>query len=564
MSLHSIKTYFNSEHRLLCLMLITLITSISLGLDAPLSKSLLITHFGVFLLWQPFYNNEVAFSNTSLVVLIAGTVLFITWINPWLIIFWVLLLSSLLNGRIFARGLNRATYGLAVVILFLELTLVLTPNLFNLSGISQHIQTSINIFLLVMTIPLLIVPTTDAESTHVDFIRGFMIVLLTLFLCMGSVIATLTTGQNYLNSLAVTTMIAALFLFSASFLWAPRAGFSGIAQLWEKYLLNIGGPFEQWISRLAILEVNTKIDPDAFLKLSIHDLLERHWVIGVYWKTEFGEKIEGVESTNLVKYEDPKINLALYSNSTIGPALMLHSRLLLSVLTFYYRAKLQERQLINQAHMRAVYETGSKLTHDVKNILQSTQTLTQVIESSNSNDEQSHNLLQKQLPLLTKRLKTTLEKLSMPSNVEAETCSISKWWAQIKSRYENRSMVFYEKINSDLQIVTDVFESVTENLLENARQKRFVEPDIEITVHLHCDSDGFELMISDSGSAMPDAIKASLFKTVITSENGYGIGLYQSGQQAKNAGYNLSLKKNISGDVCFLLSNKNILSSDNP
>lgn len=544
-------------------MLIALITSITLGLDTPLSKSLLITHFGLFLLWQPVYKQEATFSSTSLIFLIACIVLFITWINPWLIIFWVLLLSSLLNGRVFARGLNRATYGLAVVILFLELTLVLTPNLFNLSAIHQNAQTSINVFLIVMALPLLFIPAAASESTHVDFIRGFMIVLLTLFLCMGSVIATLTTGQNYLYSLAATTMVAALFLFTASFLWAPRAGFSGIAQLWEKYLLNIGGPFEQWISRLAILEVNTKIDPDTFLKLSIENLLERHWVIGVYWKTEFGEKTEGDVSKNLVIYEDPKINLVLYSNSTIGPALMLHSKLLLSVLTFYYRAKLQERQLINQAHMRAVYETGSKLTHDVKNILQSTQTLTQVIESSDSNNEQSHQLLKKQLPLLTKRLKTTLEKLSMPSNAEAETCSITKWWAQIQSRYENRSMAFYGKINSDLQIVTDVFESVTENLLENARQKRFVESDIEITVHLHCDDDGFELMVSDSGSAMPDAIKAYLFKTVITSENGYGIGLYQSGQQAKNAGYDLSLKENISGDVCFLLTNKKILSSNN-
>ena len=273
MSLHTIKIYFNSEHRLLCLMLITLITAIMIGVETPLAKSLLITHFGLFLLWQPIFKQEVAFSISSLILLIASTAIFIVWVNLWSTTFWVLLLSSLLNGRIFARRFNRATYGLAVIILFLELILVLTPSLFVLPGIHQSAQTSINLLLILLALPLLIFPTTTKVSTHVDFIRGFMIVLLTLFLCMGSVIATLTTGQNYLHSLAVTTVIAALFLFSASYLWSPRAGFSGIAQLWQKYLLNIGGPFELWISKLADLEVNTKIDPDTFLQLSIQNLL---------------------------------------------------------------------------------------------------------------------------------------------------------------------------------------------------------------------------------------------------------------------------------------------------
>ena len=558
MPLHKIQTYFNSEHRLLCLMLITLITSITLGVDTPVAKSLLITHFGFFLLWQPIYKKEVSFSTSNLIVLIFCMTIFITWANLWSTTFWVLLLSSLLNGRIFARGLNRAVYGLAVVILFLELILVLTPNLFDLPGVHQYAQTSINIFLIILALPLLMLPTSSDTSTHVDFIRGFMIVLLTLFLCMGSVIAALTTGQHYLYSLAATTLIAALFLFSASFLWAPRAGFSGIAQLWEKYLLNIGGPFEQWITRLAVLEVNAKIDPETFLQLSIQNLLERHWVKGIYWKTEFDEKLDGNSSEHVVSYDDPKICLTLYSNNVIGPALMLHSKLLLSVLTFYYRAKLQERQLINQAHLRAVYETGSKLTHDVKNILQSAQTLTQVVETKSAEDSDSHKLLKKQLPLLTQRLKITLEKLTSPSTRGTETASIKIWWDQIQYRYGNRSIVFTDSISSDIEINLDVFESVAENILENARQKRSVEADIEITIHLDCQGDTFELMICDRGSAIPDTLKAYLFKSVISSENGYGIGLYQSNQQAIQVGYSLSLENNEPGHVCFVLTNKKV------
>lgn len=557
MSLHSIKSYFISENRLLCLMLITLITAITLGLDTALAKSLLITHFGLFLLWQPIYKQEDSYKTFSLIILIVSMTAFITWVNLWTTTFWVLLLSSLLNGRIFARGLNRATYGLAVIILFLELILVITPDLFNLPGMQQTTQRNINI-LLMLTLPLFLIPTKTTPSSNVDFIRGFMIVLLTLFLCMGSVIATLTTEQNYLYSLAATTMIAALFLFSASYLWAPRAGFSGIAQLWQKYLLNIGGPFEEWISKLAVIEISTKIDPDTFLQIGIKNLLERHWVAGINWKTELNEQLEGKTSKYTVTYDDPELKLTLYSNNVIGSALVLHSRLLLSVLTFYYRAKLQERQLINQAHIRAVYETGSKLTHDIKNILQSTQALTQVAQSGITPGSESSNILQKQLVLLTQRLKSTLEKLSSPNRSEVSTGSLKDWWQQIRNRYADRSINFIGNLNADHIIDIDVFDSITENIIENARQKRFVETEIEITVSLECNEKKFELLICDSGTPIADTVEKLLFKTVVSSENGYGIGLYQSYKQAKKSGYHLQLKHNELSRVCFLLTNKNI------
>ena len=556
MSLQSIKTYFSSEHRLMCLMLITLITSITLGLDTPLAKSLLITHFGLFLLWQPIYKQEASFSAANLVVFIIFMTAFITWINLWTTVFWVLLLSSLLNGRIFARGINRATYGLAVIILFLELTLVLTPSLFNFSGISGDVQSGINISLIILSLPLLFIPTKKIIQTNVDFIRGFMVVSLTLFLSMGSVIATLTTGQSYLYSLAITSLIAALFLFSASYLWAPRAGFSGIAQLWEKYLLNIGGPFEQWISNLAILEVNAKIEPDIFLQLAIKNLLERQWIKGVHWKTEYGEKTDGETSNFVINYNNSKLKLTLYSTTTIGPALMLHTKLLLTVLTFYYRAKLQERQLINQAHLRAVYETGSKLTHDVKNILQGTQALTQVVENDNTGTYDSYQLLQKQLPLLTQRLKSTLEKLSTPNKPVSEMGSLLSWWQQLKRQNANRLMNFTAENITDITINIDVFNSVIENLIENSRQKRSIETNIDININLICDGEYFELLTCDSGTPIPDATVKYLFKTILTSENGYGIGLYQSHQQANLAGYSLSLRDNVAGNVCFLLTNK--------
>ena len=82
---------------------------------------------------SPWSARKHRFSALNLFFLISFILVFIVLFNPWLAAFWMLLLLSLLTGRIFARGLSRAAYGLAVIILFIQLTLVTTPELFHLS-----------------------------------------------------------------------------------------------------------------------------------------------------------------------------------------------------------------------------------------------------------------------------------------------------------------------------------------------------------------------------------------------------------------------------------------------
>lgn len=556
MSFLSYKQLLGNEHRLLGLMMITLLAALYFINDINISRSLFITHFGFFLMWQPVLKQEQDFSLIDLVILIGLIGVFIIWLNLWLTPFWMLLLLSLLTGRIFSQGMGRAAYSIAVIILFLELILITTPALFDLYSFSTTTITGLQLALAISLVPLFFIRAETRITTQVDFIRGFLIVLLALFLCMGSVLVTFTTNIPYLQSLASTVIIAALFLITTSILWSPRGGFSGLAQLWEKYLLNIGGPFEQWISQLSSLEANTSLEPDYFLKTSINHLKERHWISGIYWKTEKNEGIVGAKTRHLVSVNDNKVNITLYAFSPVGPALLLHTKLLLSVLTFYYRAKVQERQLTKQAHLRAIYETGSKLTHDVKNILQSTKVLTQAVLQEDSRSEETFEILKKQLPLLTQRLQSTLEKLSAPSVDTSETVSLKTWWQEIQSKNAGRNVTFSESIHADHDIPVEVFNTVTENLLENARSKRILEHELVITITLQADDKNINLRVIDNGSPVPDEVAGLLFNEVIFSENGFGIGLYQSQQQALRAGFNLFLETNNQGNVCFCLSSK--------
>ena len=126
MSFLSEKLLLGNEHRLLGLMMVSLIAAISFSENINLSRSLFISHFGFFLMWQPVYKQELDFSLGKLTGLLGFIGVFIIWLNVWLTPFWMLLLLSLLTGRIFSQGMGRVSYGIAVIVLILQLILITT------------------------------------------------------------------------------------------------------------------------------------------------------------------------------------------------------------------------------------------------------------------------------------------------------------------------------------------------------------------------------------------------------------------------------------------------------
>ena len=147
----------NSEHRLLGLMLFSLLAASHIGNSDTIAQSFLIIHFGFFLLWQPVVKQQSSFSTKQIVILLVLIFSFIYLFNPWINALWTLLLLTMLTGRIFARGLARAAYGLAVIILFLQLVLITTPELFQLVAISSSLQAPFSTVLLILPLILLLI-----------------------------------------------------------------------------------------------------------------------------------------------------------------------------------------------------------------------------------------------------------------------------------------------------------------------------------------------------------------------------------------------------------------------
>jgi signal transduction histidine kinase len=164
--------------------------------------------------------------------------------------------------------------------------------------------------------------------------------------------------------------------------------------------------------------------------------------------------------------------------------------------------------------------------------------------------------VQRQLPVITQRLAQTLDKLQQPSTDSQRLLRLTAWWNVLRRLYENEPVVFTEAvIETDLPIAQNLFDSVADNFLQNALQKRASGPAIEIRVDLVCRNGRIEFSVTDGGAPMDAEAASRLFDWPLPSHHGLGIGLYQAARQAEALGYRLRLAENREGCVRFALLN---------
>jgi signal transduction histidine kinase len=217
---------------------------------------------------------------------------------------------------------------------------------------------------------------------------------------------------------------------------------------------------------------------------------------------------------------------------------------------YFYQAKQREQSLRDITRLQAVYETGSRLTHDLKNMLQSLLSLTAIAQSREARAQQ---LLQQQLPLLTQRIEMTLLKLQQPQIVgETPQLALNAWWFTLLKRNQYQVIDWREPDNlPDKNIPAALFDCVIDNLIDNVLRKRQSDPELTISVEIQ--PKPLRLIVCDNGDPIPQSIAANLLRGVVVSENGLGVGLYQAARWAEQLGYRLTLVSNRAGNVCFCL-----------
>lgn len=553
------------EHRILAFVLITLHFTLWWNYALWWAHFTLILHFILFILWQPLWSKREPPTLKSNLLFIISGLIFVIFLNIWLLTLWQIILIGLLSGHDLVKPHDRFANLTALTFLILDLLLLNVHQLFILG---EFTTTNWLIFdshwllqygLLILPLSLLFISTDDSLEYryYIDFFQGLTFALLTIIIVLGSLIV-MSYGQvNYPFAVFSMSLVVALFVLFISWIWLTSIGEDSVDQLWTKHLFNMGHSLEQWLDNLAQPDNYKSLSPKEFLNNGFAQLITLPWVTGIAWRSLYGEDMRGEEDREHAIFSVQSVEVTIFSHYRISGGHYFFIKVLVQLLEYFHQAKRREEAFAQQAHLQAIHETGAKLTHDIKNLLQSLHAIASAIETCEpAQFGDTQRLLQHQMPHLTQRLKRTLDKLQKPAELSYTNVPISLWWENLRARYAKRNIEFFKTMEIENALVPeDLFDNVMENLLQNVLMKRKREPKLQIEVSLHIDKKrAICLTVCDDGTAVPEDIARNLLVQPVASRDGFGIGLYQAAKQIAHTGYGLSLKENQPGQVCFELA----------
>jgi signal transduction histidine kinase len=540
-------------------MLVCLHVAAMLGVDDLWARVAMLAHFGLFMIWQPFLQGGQRVHAGEMVALVVGAAVIFLALNWWLLGAWTAMLAGLVGGKvfIFRRRFIRIFYLLMLGYLVALLLLRVLPGSLPTSELSIPVivfaEWGLPILFVVMA--ALPVETDTAEPQIIDLFYSTLIFLLLVVLALGG-FAFMTIGRvEYALALTYTLLTLASVLLFLSVVWNPRAGFAGLSVFFSRYLLSIGLPFEQWLHFLAELSrLETK--PDQFLGKACKELGQLQWVTGGVWRAGDEQGEFGEPSPHHVEFEAPELSIRVFTPIRPSPALVWHFNVLGRLLAQVYVAKQRELKLKQQSYVQAVHETGAKLTHDVKNLLQSLNVLCSAAQQEGGDPQALQGMIRRHLPLVTQRLQATLDKLQRPTVETGRFIRPEVWWDAIKRSYSHPAVTFETDIRSPAigPVPRDLFETAADNLINNAVEKRKLDPTVTVNVKLVCAEGVVSFTVRDTGKPVSRDVVRGLFQGPVQSETGYGIGLFQLHRQAEASGFRLRLVANEPGDVAFELA----------
>lgn len=530
-----------------------------------LQQMLFVGHFGLFLLWQPILSQQMQLKAGGM-LLVLGVLAFMTLLmGPWMLLGWGIFLAALLGGRSFASEnmLSRRFHLVAFATLLLLLLTRLLPDVLPVLAADKLDLLAISKYLLpAFFIVLCVLSVSRAHSQAdqvVDYLAGLFLYLMLAVLCLGTLAYMALASLSYFQSVLSALLTTSALLLLVSWAWNPRAGFSGLGVLFSRYVFTIAMPYEGWLSSLTDF-AQQEDDPERFLHGALKRLCRLPGVVGGSWIEGENEQHFGRVTPCVSHFQQDGLELHLYTSTPLAAGLAWHFELLVRLLAEFYFAKQRGAQLQQLSYVRAIHDTGARLTHDVKNLLQSLNTLCYAINSQPERDPTELNqLISRQLPVITQRLQHTLDKLQKPDAEEAASISVSQWWNQMRERYTEHEVQFLQKTTPCTnEVAGQALSSILETLLDNAMLKRAAQTDMRVEVQLlRCEP--LEILVRDSGHPIAAEMVGKLFVQPVESSKGFGVGLYQAAQLAMRHDWQLTLSENRPGEVVFSLRGKSSL-----
>jgi hypothetical protein len=144
-------------------------------------------------------------------------------------------------------------------------------------------------------------------------------------------------------------------------------------------------------------------------------------------------------------------------------------------------------------------------------------------------------------PQITERLNTTVEKLRSPARTYSEKVDAGAWWQALLQRYNGRDIAFH--VNGaieGLSIPAELFDTVADNLIENAFNKAAEEQGLRVTVTISSAHAG-TLTACDNRAPVPGVVASQLFEGAVDSHTALGMGFPSLHASQRNAVIGLTL-----------------------
>ncbi|MFV0663853.1 MAG: ATP-binding protein [Denitromonas sp.] len=545
--------------RLLGASLIVLHLGMLQGVESLVGRTLLLAHLGVFLIWQPVVRGGYRLATRDLLVMAALIVVFLLSMSWGVLAIWLMVLAGVIGGGAFAEitARGRLPYQLAVAYLVCSLFMMVLPRVVPVAVAERPLFDVLALTVLpALALVVMLLPAARVTSRRpgaIDFLSAILLFLALALSTLGGFAFMWLLHLPYLVALVTALFAMAMVLFVLAWAWHPSVGGPQLGMVFARRVLSAGLSFEEWLHELASVSVSADT-PDALADQACRRMLRIPGVCGGHWRLAEGEGTFGETAPVARQLTQEGLTVTLYLRRAPSPALSWHFSLMVRMLAEFCREKRHARQLETLSYLRAIHETGARLTHDVKNLLQSLNTLCFTAARPEMDETALRTLVSRQLPVITRRLTSTLDKLNHPEAVAGETVPLSMWWQECCARHGASGVRFVASGELEGERVPSaVFSSVVDNLVQNALDKRQLAPGLGITVRLVGRSGQVVLEVEDDGEAMPPVLARQLMHAPVASQSGLGMGLYQVARLAGEAGYRLSLASNRDGAVCFRL-----------
>ena len=171
---------------LFLLMLVLLHVAAMRGPEDAWARGLMLAHFGLFIMWQPFMQAERRLTPSQALAIVAIGLGILYFLNGWLLALWVSVFAGIVGGKVFlfqARWLRR--FYLVVLLYLTSLLLIwIVPTSFITVPLPDEVQVLAHYGFPVLFLVMLAIPAeADVAETPqiVDFFYAALIFLLLLF-----------------------------------------------------------------------------------------------------------------------------------------------------------------------------------------------------------------------------------------------------------------------------------------------------------------------------------------------------------------------------------------------